>query len=120
MTQIMFSFVGQACKFNIVLYSHNTLTGKVQQHGKTEVELGSKGGVITKEIDILNDEMNEGVYKFFVGLVSTQNINGVLNASLKFKMHTDFSSRLRRHFGNAAKDKQRMYAMTAIQESFEK
>jgi hypothetical protein len=116
MTQIMLSFVGQSTTFSIVVYSYNTITGKIQQHGKTNIELVSSG-VVSKEIDMINDELKEGVYKFFIGIISTQPINGTLNTSLKFRIHADYSSRFQRHFGNALKERQRMYSMTAIQES---
>jgi hypothetical protein len=115
MTQIMLSFVGQSTTFGIVVYSYNTVTGKILQHGKTNIELASSG-VVTKEIDMSNDDLKEGVYKFFIGIISTQPINGTLNTTLKFRIHTDYSSRFQRHFGNALKEKQRMYSMTAIQE----
>jgi len=115
MTQIMLSFVGQSTTFSIVVYSYNTTTGKVLQHGKTDINLASNG-VFTKEIDMSNDELKEGVYKFFIGIISTQPINGTLNTSLKFRIHADYSSRFQRHFGNALKERQRMYSMTAIQE----
>lgn len=84
MKEVNVSFLSQTRfnKFMVVVFSISSITGKIQQHSKTIVTTTKTDPSFYERIDLRNEVLNTGEYNVYVGIMSKNNIKGMLNVSI--------------------------------------